>query len=363
MFSTTPGPPILSHPQRSVWDLSGLDEAGREVSASWKRQRRKQRVENQVWALGADGRLKHGGLLGNRSLSLSACVCARLYLPSVMHSSENTHKILIIWECVLQCCVSECIILSSSNTSELAAEVFSIDQFSLFHYFSRSLLHAHFVSVHLSVSLSLICPLFLQFHRELISFLRSHHDGWVKLTATSCFKTSSAQVCLIKFAQKTFISHYISLTQSCCLSCSPCYFLIVTPQWKVLCVGLSWSVAPSLVDRFACYITLNYSVGSVFYKQNETSPFLDKKKIGNSFFPLSLKVVINKLKPPLWYPSASESLQSQSDAWSSLHAKGIGSSMVLLLCHSPSHRSPDGERSNQIPTIPLVRRRNLAALD
>lgn len=56
MFSATPGPPVLSHPQRSVWDLSRLDEAGREVSASWEGQRRRQRMENQVWALSADGR-------------------------------------------------------------------------------------------------------------------------------------------------------------------------------------------------------------------------------------------------------------------------------------------------------------------
>lgn len=81
------------------------------------------------------------------------------------------------------------------------------------------------VSIHLSVSFSLICPLFLHFHRQFASFLRSKHDGWVKLTATSCFKTSSARVCLIKLAQKTFISHYISLRQSCCLFCSPCYRL------------------------------------------------------------------------------------------------------------------------------------------
>lgn len=56
VFSATPGPPIQSHPQRAVWDLSRLDAAGREVSASWKGQRKRQRVENQVWALGADRR-------------------------------------------------------------------------------------------------------------------------------------------------------------------------------------------------------------------------------------------------------------------------------------------------------------------
>lgn len=40
-------PPLFAHPQRSVWDFSGHDAAGGEVSAPWRGEGGRQKVDNQ----------------------------------------------------------------------------------------------------------------------------------------------------------------------------------------------------------------------------------------------------------------------------------------------------------------------------